>query len=205
LQHNCRTYGGRLRATGMPALVSDCCVEQLDWIVRSGLYSRRQYNEFLDDIRPTGKAHSNEEIEAAITAAQTHIAFVDDLNRRAGLKKPARVHRGDKPWSMDDAAWFKANPTRAHRLRPTFPGEVEIPPAPPHHSIQVLVRQVQPGYRVRQFFYRDLRTPIPDIEEIIHAMFDLNEKSGGEGKPIKVKEVVSASKKYLAMKGGDHA
>ena len=85
----------------------------------------------------------------------------------------------DHPWKTDDAAWFKANPGRSHRLRPVLKGEAETfhpevsqVEMPPDHRIEVLVRQVKPGVRARIPFVRDMSIEIPDEEGIIHSIFD---------------------------------
>lgn len=55
--------------------------------------------------------------------------------------------------SQADAAWFRANPHRRHRIRPAVPGEFapqgELPPMAPGFRRFVAVRQIQPGFRVR--------------------------------------------------------
>jgi hypothetical protein len=54
-----------------------------------------------------------------------------------------------------DAAWFRANPNRDYRFRPSFSGEPEglgAPPARPGYRWWTLVRQVQPHLRVRALF-----------------------------------------------------
>jgi hypothetical protein len=99
-----------------------------------------------------------------------------DVAKRAGVAEIGPVTTAPTAWKEDDRRWFKNNPKRSHRLRPMFPQEPrgEPPVAPhPHHEFQVLVRQIEPGLRLRQPFYRDLTTPIPDSEHILHAMFDL--------------------------------
>ena len=57
-----------------------------------------------------------------------------------------------------------------------FPGEydAEALDAPPGHVLIVLVRQVEPGSRIRPRFYlsNDL-LPVPDDEAAAHALFEV--------------------------------
>lgn len=86
-------------------------------------------------------------------------------------------------WKASDADWFAAHPFRSHRLRPLLsPDEAEqffaiageaTPKAPPGYELQVLIRQVAPGLRVRQMFFRRTTIPIPDDEAIARALFNI--------------------------------
>ena len=74
------------------------------------------------------------------------------------------------PWCADDAAWFKENPSRAHRVRPVFPDE--FPTEFYDEAGFAVVRQFKTGLRSR--------IPINPIEQfrdapepIAHALFDL--------------------------------
>jgi hypothetical protein len=70
-------------------------------------------------------------------------------------------------WRENDRRWFEANPTRSHRLRPAFDGETVL--GSPATSC-IAVRQLEPGRRQRLGF--EPTEPVPDIEEIAHALFD---------------------------------
>lgn len=74
------------------------------------------------------------------------------------------------PWCADDAAWFNANPSRAHRVRRVFLHE--FPEELHEQSDFVVVRQVKPGLRTRLPI-----TPIEQFqdapEHVAHAIFDL--------------------------------
>jgi hypothetical protein len=112
----------------------------------------------------------------------------------------------DSPWKADDAAWFEANPTRSHRLRPILAGEAEqlfdgssVPVLPPGHEYQVLVRQVQPGNRLRLPFGLNLEIHIPDVEAVAHALFDV--VAGSEGGVVNGREVIELAKRYEAPSG----
>lgn len=63
---------------------------------------------------------------------------------------------------------------------------------PPNHEIQILVRQIEPGLRMRASFCRNLTTEIPDVEPILHAIFDLV----SEGRTIKTEDVGKLAEKY---------
>lgn len=56
---------------------------------------------------------------------------------------------GDYPWRVLDQAWFAENSTRTHRVRPRISGE--FPSLRPTMGLQdlVIVKQVQPGLRIR--------------------------------------------------------
>ncbi len=58
--------------------------------------------------------------------------------------------------SEGDRLWFEAHPHRQHRVRPYIPGEGppgQHDPAPRlGHGLFVVVRQLQPGVRVRLSF-----------------------------------------------------
>ena len=77
----------------------------------------------------------------------------------------------DASWKDDDRAWFEENPSRAHRLRRLFPGEIDsslLPgEAPPGHEWQIVVRQLEPGIRVKAPLCRNTACPIPDVEPVV--------------------------------------
>src|SRR5262245_10515156 len=126
--HNGMTYGG-ITHSGMVALAGECCSSQMASVVAVGLYLARDY-EALG--RGTGEVYSAEQIADAISTCRQYVAASDqiaaELAKRAGV--PAAAIRSvlylrENVWKSDDAAWFKANPTRSHRLRTMFPGELE--------------------------------------------------------------------------------
>jgi hypothetical protein len=114
--------------------------------------------------------------------------WAQHVMRRAGIALKGNVRSCDTPWARDDAAWFVANPQRAHRIRPPFAGELQAragtvlvvcderidPELPTEDNCQVLVRQIEPGLRVSMALCWALdEEPIPNVEAIAHAVFDL--------------------------------
>lgn len=205
--HNSRTFGG-ITAGGDAALVGECCQRKLKEIVLSGLYVDQRYN----DMPREGQAgqgpqpRSPSEVAEAIDAMQRSFQRIDqaanDIKAKGGVAaKNVRLNTSDSPWKDDDARWFEANQTRSHRLRPAFPGELEgLPhftdPIPAGHELQMLVRQVQPGTRLRIAFCRNMEIPIPDIEPLLHATFDM--VSASEGGVLGTNEVAELALKYAA-------
>jgi hypothetical protein len=88
------------------------------------------------------------------------------------LKLP--VFLEDSIWKADDAKYFKDHPQRSHRLRRMYPHELGMPdwPPPPGHEFQVLVKQVEPGARIRLPFGRNFNVEILDNEATLRALFD---------------------------------
>ena len=86
------------------------------------------------------------------------------------------VNLPDGPWKDDDRIWFEQNRERSHRVRMPFPGEydAEAAKAPTGHVLIVLVRQVEPGMRIRPAvsLNADL-LPLPDDEAVAHALFEV--------------------------------
>lgn len=190
-------------------MVGECCAKKIEHLVLSGIFLHHDYDTIphtKDDLEEATLTPA--EIGDAVERLQNHVAGVDrfasDIAKRAGIPTGRmRVTTSDNPWKADDAAWFKANPSRSHRLRPMFPGEETTlfdpgnrTALPPNHAFQVLVRQVQPGMRARVPFGRNTEVPIPDIEPLMHALFDL---AGGTGKTkgvISTAEIAKLARSY---------
>jgi hypothetical protein len=194
--HNSTTYGG-IDRTGAIAYVGDCCARQLQVIYMSGVIAKRAYDL---PMTSSNEPLSTDEIAKAITALRAYIAEMDrmteDIAKRAGISFPARAVRfSDAPWTKDDAAWFEANPGRSHRLRSPFPGEYEgmgLNEPPSGYEVGVLVRQVAPGQRACMPICLNIKCPIPDVEAVIHALFDLHSAGG----PINTKELMERAVEY---------
>jgi len=181
-QHNSRTFGGYDQG-GKVALVGECCVERLHEIYTAGLFTCRNY-----DFLPVGQsvhgralgnakvAHALDVCQRAITEADEHVN--DDLWRRGGVSRPphARISVLDHPWKKDDREWFDQHPERSHRARLPFAGEVtpEQFAGPEGHQLLLLLRQVEPGKRIKNgFFISNELLPVPDVEAVAHALFDI--------------------------------
>jgi hypothetical protein len=171
-------------------------VSKLAQVYGTGLYVNRPYEFLQKDYKGSekgsvggsvkGRNYSPEEVIEAVAANRKHIAELDKFGAEvakkagiAGISTPPVLSFEDHPWKTDDANWFKDHPARSHRLRAVFPGEdhptftgVVEKPCSPGWELQVLVRQIEPGKRVRMGFLRCLKMPVPDNEAFIHAMFD---------------------------------
>lgn len=77
-------------------------------------------------------------------------------------------------------AGFEQHPERSHRARFPFDGEIapeQSESAPDGHQLLLLLRQVEPGKRIKVgFFISNELLPVPDIEAVAHALFDIATK-----------------------------
>lgn len=202
--HNIKTFGGVL-AGGVPALVTECCVAKLKEVILQGAYVNRNY-EHLAGKGPPGEGLPPTEIPGAVERIREHFAagdkFGSEIAKRGGMPMATpRLHTADSAWKADDAEWFKAHGERAHRLRPAFPGEFDpsaLPALPPGHEYQALVRQVAPGQRIRNAFARNTEVPIPDVEEVLHALFDI--AAGGHQGVVTSGQVAELASRYAVRK-----
>lgn len=208
LEHNSKTFGG-LTAQGTTVLTGECCVQRLDMVMAQGVYATKYLDSLPFAARDKKQLASPEAMPHLIESIQSHFNGLDSMAsaviRRAGIKvSPSEVHVVASPWKADDAAWFRSHPDRSHRLRPLFEGEAAtIPnhimtaPLPDKHRIEILARQIEVGQRVRMIFCRNTEFPIPDSEEIIHAIFDIvsQPKRGGIIHP---EEIIAIAEKYGA-------
>jgi hypothetical protein len=204
-KHNTRTFGG-LDRRGNITLAGECCGDQIAKIFTLGHFSDREY----DFLLPRGKGETNnteptsEQIVDAIAAFQKVIADTDkrlgDIERRGGVARSPMVNILDYPWKSDDRTWFEQNPERSHRVRMPFPGELdeEVAKVPAEHALIVLLRQVEPGNRLKAGFYlhADL-LPVPDSEAIAHALFEVATRR--EPVPPDGKALGALIEKYCAV------
>src|SRR6202034_396891 len=122
---------------------------QIKEFVLQGVYVNRDYEGFTQRAgTPSSESFAPRDIQAAAERLQEHFTKVDkfgsEIARKGGMSlRPPRLHMSDSPWKADDAAWFEANPTRSHRLRPILAGEAEqlfdgssVPVLPPGHEYQ---------------------------------------------------------------------
>jgi hypothetical protein len=181
--HNAKSYCG-VSHDGIAAITGECCASKLRHVLGAGFYvdKTRRY-DFLEKTSPSQKEpRTAQEIAEAINAYQTCIEEADRFRaetvKRGGmpLSSKGTVYMMDTPWKDNDREWFEDHPDRSHRLRSRF--DEELPPdvencPPPGHEQQTLVRQLEPGKRIRVFFHRNVNVEIPDVESVIRALFDL--------------------------------
>jgi hypothetical protein len=72
-----------------------------------------------------------------------------------------------------DYHWFTTHRDRSHRVRAALAGEDD-------RRSRVIVRQIEPG--VYQHVSFDFPVEIPDVEEIVHAIFDVISNAVSEGR-----------------------
>jgi hypothetical protein len=178
LKHNSRTLSG-LDAGGGVVVAGECCMSRVVEVFGLGLYSDRPY-DFLRPCDPKPNSEpSLERIVAAIAARQEIIADSDkrlaDVERRGGIKSVSEIFLLDHPWKDDDREWFERNPTRSHRMRVPFPGELDGVEIPAGRKVIMVVRQVEPGQRLRAAFDPDviLLPGSPHDEAFAHALFEV--------------------------------
>ncbi|GAK70670.1 hypothetical protein RRU01S_13_00080 [Agrobacterium rubi TR3 = NBRC 13261] len=72
---------------------------------------------------------------------------------------------------------------------------------PPRHEIQVLMRPLEPGKRIRVPLGQNLDMPIPDQEEAIHGLFDIVSDRSRTGN-ITLQEAMGRRDGYLKRNDG---
>lgn len=211
-EHNCKTFGG-ITTLGTTVLAGECCMRRLETIMGQGIYVTKGIDSLPRAGQTKTRRVSSEVVPNVIESIQSHFSGLDamasTLARRAGIHPPpGDVHIASSPWKEGDAAWFRDNPSRSHRLRPLFEGEAAtIPngimtaPLPDKHRIEILVRQIEVGKRARMIFCRNTEFPIPDSEEFIHAIFDIVAKPE-KGGFISTEELDVLVRRYGASRIG---
>ncbi|MEE4183740.1 hypothetical protein [Pseudomonas viridiflava] len=214
LRHNSRTFGGVL-ADGRAALAGECCQTHLDVVMGSGVYINQNTDAILNVLGQAKGDSGGQPASDALDASrrlQSGIGSLEEMvehtKRRAGVTGPVQgISLTDTPWKSDDAQWFDSHPDRSHRLRPMHPGEQDTLPVkmrdaiiPDDHRWEILVRQIKKGQRVRSAFCRNTRVEIPDVEAVIHAIFDnvINPQHLGA---VTVQEVAELAKLYHVPEG----
>ena len=96
----------------------------------------------------------------------------------------------DPEWAVPegDAAWFEAHPRRSHRVREYVQGELHPthnrPPKRDGWRLAVVVRQVEPGVRIRAAFWILDPWSLNDVPEpVAAALFDWTFKGLDTGVP----------------------
>ncbi|MDR6927854.1 hypothetical protein [Pseudomonas sp. BE134] len=212
-KHNSQTFGGVV-AGNCAMLTGECCVHRLDVLVGTGVYIDKNVDGILSvfETAQGGARVSPVDAFSAIKQMRSEIGSLDkasdDPMRQAGVQRsPTNISITDTPWKLDDAAWFQGHPDRSHRLRPVHPGEVATLPAgitkgdvPEAHRWEILVRQVKEGQRIRTVFCRNTKAFIPDVDEVIHAIFDIVVKAEGNG-VLSAEDIAMLAAKYHIDKG----
>jgi hypothetical protein len=207
LPHNSRTAYG-LDSNGNVAVAGQCCLDRVALAFGQGFYSKRHY-DFLTARNATSHAPepTNEQIAGAIALYQKAVADTDkrlaDVERHGGIDLPIKPELAERPWKDDDRIWFERNPKRAHRARLPFPGEAdqEVAEVPAGWALVLLLRQVEPGTRLKAGFYLLADAlPVPDDEALIHAMFEI--AVGHEPMPRNPQAFSDLREKYTARDAG---
>ncbi|MDP3668277.1 MAG: hypothetical protein Q8R69_01100, partial [Telluria sp.] len=168
-------------------------VSRLHFSIQSSSHHKSSGNYFggQGSLRPDGTG-----------VTLTLDALSENVMKKAGVQIGSHeVNLADSPWKSDDALWFKNHPNRSHRLRPMFDGEAATIPSkftegkiPEGYGREILVRQVDVGQRIRAVLCRNMEVPMPDSEEIIHAIFD--SVTRGEDGIVSIDEIMALARKY---------
>lgn len=97
----------------------------------------------------------------------------DLLHQRAGIDGALIADYSRQPWKDDDRRWFETHPRRTHRRRPMSPGELPLKRLPDGTVAVVIVRQVEPGIRVKALCATPLDKPPSDHDEGLSILFDM--------------------------------
>jgi hypothetical protein len=183
-KHNTRTVGD-LDTQGNVILAGECCINRVVKVFTYGFYSTRNYDFLQPRDTEADSTLTLEQIVDAIATYQKAIAETDKLfdgiERRGGGERAREVSLLDHPWKDDDRTWFQQNPRRAHLMRAPFPGELDgkVPNPPASYTPLVLLRQVEPGTRLKAVLYLPpgqlLPLPMNEVEAeaISHAWFEI--------------------------------
>jgi hypothetical protein len=85
----------------------------------------------------------------------------------SAIKLPAKDRAALRRLSEDDRRWFEARPGREFRLRKPAPRELGMMQA--QGASHVLVRQVQPGFRMRLPM---LCSNLPDVDPVLRRLWN---------------------------------
>jgi hypothetical protein len=139
LEHNDLTYGGATPG-GKAALAGVCCADRMASILTIGLFvNNAEAAQVLRaaNVTGTGKSCSTEQAVEAVMGFRNVFskldAFKAEFARGSGVDlERTRMNFEESPWKADDAAWFKAHPDRAHRVREKVPdGVFPVDPSAP--------------------------------------------------------------------------
>jgi hypothetical protein len=204
---NSKTFGGMTHQE-MTVPAGECCAHTLEVMLGQGIYLKRNSDGLLTaKTNGTKKSASSANVKSVVGTLQEHFTKLDMLSntifRQGGLTPhPTNVSVTENPWKSDDAAWFASHPKRSHRLRPleeeaaTLPARITSASIPEKHRLEILVRQVQVGARIRCIFIRNTEFPFPDTEEVNHAIFDVVAQPGKQGMVVRPDEIAALARKY---------
>jgi hypothetical protein len=207
LKHNSSTAYG-LDTQGNVCVAGECCIDRLVVTFGRGFFSTRRYDFLQPHGTEAGSNPTNEQTTDAIAAYQKAIAETDKLfdgtERRGGGKPACNISVLDHPWKDDDRTWFEQNPRHTHRIRAPFPGELDgkVPKPPASYTPLVLLRQVQPGSRLKAVLYLPpgQLLPLPmneaEVEAVMHTLFEI--ATGREPMPSSPPAFSALVKKYSA-------
>jgi hypothetical protein len=195
-EHNVRTFGG-YDQSGRVVIVGECCVERLQQAHTVGLYSHHRY-DFIRRGESTNSSYDADTLAQAVDAYQQAIADADETVKDVQKHSGVNLSRGqisvlDSSWKDADRDWFERYPARTHRARWPFPGEVEALGCGPLNNPLMLIRQVEPGKRIKVPFLGCHELP-PDSEALMHALFEV--AVGNEPLPHNSTAMVDLVKKY---------
>lgn len=202
---------------GIALAVGECCVKELESEIAPSEEVIEIIANFSQTNQRAGVNHLSPEcIKIAFEAIQLHFEALNTLSeklmKQAGIQSmPSNIFLEDTSWKADDAAWFKNHPHRSHRLRAMFQAETSTLPTeiltagiPDKHRYEVLVRQVEVGKRIRTIFCRNTDVPIPDVEEVIHSIFDIVSRPDNKG-VVTLREIEALAFKYgVALSAEQH-
>jgi len=200
-KHNHPSAAG-FDAQGNVALAGECCFDRLAEVFGVSLYSDRQYDFFPP---PSGAELPPERIAEAFAAYTKAIAETDRLlagaEQRGGgyvlLISSRGIIRGSV---MTPAGSNATHPVRT-AVRVPFPGEIdeEAIKASAERALVMLIRQVEPGFRLRAVVELggDF-LPLDDDEATLHGLFEVG--MGREAMPRDREALRVLAEKYTASR-----
>ena len=155
---------------------------------------------FTPSVRCMGHMHGLRQVYGF--AIGVTLAVGDGMDRTpgaAGLDKSPNAYEnhGKSEASRDDSAWFKANPRRTHRIRPT-----KAPGGSNAKGYMAIVCQIEPG-RMTYVVLEPCAETIPDDDDVLGVLFDAIKQQSERGVKAEVNlyQVVSRAIQ-LKMTGG---
>lgn len=138
-----------------------CCKEKLAVILREGVYITQNLGSITKFSSQSHMQMHAASPSQTVGLIQSHFESLESLSSnlmaRAGVASSRHEAAStDTPWKSVDAAWFKKNPKRYHRLRRAIEGELDSIPkditqadVPEGYQLDIVIRQISPGQRAR--------------------------------------------------------